>query len=192
MLVILRPLVLVHGGLLSVRQSDWTEIHWTIGPQLLDLSVHFSADQRSLRSRRVEPSKHWQVGSHQCHVASSPSLCCLQCLRWFSICALVVECRVCVTINMYFGLRNRSFLFPTSQSEEGELLNSPSSVRPSVRPSIFFNYVPCPRSCSLRENHHYAIKAGNTRATRTLVLLGYYLFFSSKLSKLLSRYTKME
>ncbi len=51
--------------------------------------------------------------------------------------------------------------------------------RPSVRPFTsnnsksfcFFMYVPCSRSCSLRENHHYTIKAGNTRATRTLVFL---------------------
>ncbi len=51
-------------------------------------------------------------------------------------------------------------------------------VCPSVRPSfcshqieaIFFKYVPCARSCSLRENHHYTTLYTNTsRATRTLV-----------------------
>ncbi len=41
----------------------------------------------------------------------------------------------------------------------------------SSRSNDFFNYVPCPRSCSLRENHPYTIKAGNTRATRTLVFV---------------------
>ncbi len=36
--------------------------------------------------------------------------------------------------------------------------------------NTFFKYIPCSRNCSLRENYHYTIKAGNTRATRTLVI----------------------
>ena len=50
------------------------------------------------------------------------------------------------------------------------------SVRPSVRPFTTFQvryvpfHVPCPRCCSLCEKHHYTIKAGDTRATRTLVI----------------------
>ncbi len=68
------------------------------------------------------------------------------------------------------------FLSPASRSEEGGLLNSPPSVRPSVFPSIRSLCqrdvpfpVPCPRCCSLCEKHHYTIKAGDTGATRTLV-----------------------
>ncbi len=56
-------------------------------------------------------------------------------------------------ILIWFG-PSFTFLFPASRSEEGELLNAPFS-----------------RSCSLCENHHYTIKAGNTIATRTLVKL---------------------
>ena len=41
-----------------------------------------------------------------------------------------------------------------------------------IRNNNFSKYIPFPRSCSLRENHHYTIKAGNTRATRTLVCPG--------------------
>ncbi len=76
------------------------------------------------------------------------------------------------------------FLSPASRSEEGGLLNSPPSVRPSVFPSVRLSVrpftlsararyvpfpVPCSRCCSLWEKHHYTIKAGDTGATRTLV-----------------------
>ncbi len=58
------------------------------------------------------------------------------------------------------------FCPPPSRSEIGGLLNSPSSFRPSVHlESEKAPFVSKPP----RENHHYIIKAGDTRATRTLV-----------------------
>ncbi len=68
------------------------------------------------------------------------------------------------------------FLSPASRSEEGGLLNSPSSVRPSVRPAVRppqIKIFVCSYAHSFphlfSKKHHYINKAGDSRATCTLV-----------------------
>ena len=63
------------------------------------------------------------------------------------------------------------FCPPPSLREEGGLLNLPSSVRPSVRPCTQLSMYHAPNVAHFVKNTitQYTIKAGDTRATRTLV-----------------------
>ncbi len=62
-------------------------------------------------------------------------------------------------------------LSPASRSEEGGLLNSPSSVRP-LTSNNFIQLIVQSSIVLISKKHHYIIKAGDSRATRTLVLFG--------------------